>query len=156
MCLSDAGPVDCSSDATFGTMNFNTWKVQSSYGMYEGIATCNSTNIDENEYEAFFSSLGAQMEAGTLTEEEVMGAYIEFLSSSVMTRSSNTFNSDSTGQYCWCKATGYTPNSGQQCVLNSQSWVFMSEMGSDSSCADLCARYCSSNFSNLSKALYSN
>ena len=50
------------------------------------------------------------------------------------------------GQYCWCKATGYKPN-GSNIVnipLHTLSWVF--DYGHNS--VDNCARYCAGNCSN--------
>ncbi|MCQ2568192.1 MAG: InlB B-repeat-containing protein, partial [Alphaproteobacteria bacterium] len=32
--------------------------------------------------------------------------------------------SDTDGKYCWCSATNYTPNGGNQCNVASPSWVF--------------------------------
>ena len=48
------------------------------------------------------------------------------------------------GQYCWCKATGYTPV-GQNIVYensSSSSWVFDYDRGSASDCASNCAHGC--------------
>ena len=57
---------------------------------------------------------------------------------------SNTFNSNSTGQYCWCRVTGYTPSGGNQCNASSLPWVFAGYTGfaSSSACASDCARVC--------------
>ena len=48
------------------------------------------------------------------------------------------------GQYCWCKATGYKPN-GSNIVngpLSALSWVFYNDRGSVASCAVNCATNC--------------
>jgi hypothetical protein len=48
------------------------------------------------------------------------------------------------GQYCWCKATGYKPN-GSNIVngpLSALSWVFYGDYGSVASCALRCAAGC--------------
>ena len=50
--------------------------------------------------------------------------------------------SDTNGQYCWCRATNYTPNGGNQCNVSSSSWVFYGGIGSADDCADYCANYC--------------
>ncbi|MFQ6696368.1 MAG: hypothetical protein ACLRFQ_03725 [Alphaproteobacteria bacterium] len=49
--------------------------------------------------------------------------------------------SDTNGQYCWCQATNYTPNGGNQCNVASPSWVFYNS-GSTSFCARSCAKNC--------------
>ena len=48
------------------------------------------------------------------------------------------------GQYCWCKATGYkaTGSSEIKGPLSALSWVFNSDNGSVASCARYCARHC--------------
>ncbi|MFQ6727488.1 MAG: hypothetical protein ACLRFF_04015 [Alphaproteobacteria bacterium] len=50
--------------------------------------------------------------------------------------------SDTDGKYCWCQATNYTPNEGNQCNVASPSWVFRSAYESASECAFDCAGSC--------------
>ena len=50
--------------------------------------------------------------------------------------------SDTNGQYCWCQATNYTPNGGNQCNVASPSWVFYDDYESASYCANDCAFDC--------------
>ena len=52
--------------------------------------------------------------------------------------------STSGGQYCWCKATGYTPVNSNIVYepTSSLAWVFSTDRGSASSCASGCAAYC--------------
>jgi hypothetical protein len=49
-----------------------------------------------------------------------------------------------TGKYCWCKATGYKPNSSNSInvSLYTLSWVFAYEYGSFAACESLCALAC--------------
>ncbi|MFQ6695948.1 MAG: InlB B-repeat-containing protein [Alphaproteobacteria bacterium] len=54
--------------------------------------------------------------------------------------------SDTNGQNCWCQATNYTPNGGNQCNVASPSWVFSSEFVSSSACASICAYDCASRY----------
>jgi uncharacterized repeat protein (TIGR02543 family) len=48
------------------------------------------------------------------------------------------------GQYCWCKATAYTPSGSNIAYENSSSsaWVFNDAYGTASECASSCASYC--------------
>ncbi|MBQ9540449.1 MAG: InlB B-repeat-containing protein, partial [Alphaproteobacteria bacterium] len=48
------------------------------------------------------------------------------------------------GQYCWCKATGYKANGSSEVSgpLSALSWVFRSDRGSVANCAQYCAAYC--------------
>ena len=52
--------------------------------------------------------------------------------------------STSGGQYCWCKATAYTPNGSNITYENTSSsaWVFRYDFGSASECASGCAFRC--------------
>ena len=52
--------------------------------------------------------------------------------------------SDTNGQYCWCQATNYTPNGGNQCNVASPSWVFLSGNVSGGACVNYCASDCAS------------
>jgi len=61
----------------------------------------------------------------------------------------NNLTTESRGQYCWCKATGFTASgndyaSGPQCTVSpvSSSWVFVSNTNSASNCALGCADDC--------------
>ncbi len=45
-------------------------------------------------------------------------------------------------KYCWCAATSYVPNGGNQCNVASPSWVFNADDGSASDCALDCAVNC--------------
>ena len=44
--------------------------------------------------------------------------------------------------YCWCQATNYTPNGGNQCNVASPSWVFRGPNLSSSACANYCVYDC--------------
>ena len=56
--------------------------------------------------------------------------------------------SDTTGQYCWCQATGFTASgnsytSGPQCTTDaSSSWVFLEDVWAFDYCANYCAHDC--------------
>ncbi len=52
--------------------------------------------------------------------------------------------SNTNGQYCWCAATSYAPDGGNQCNIASPSWVFCLDGGFAYFCADRCAYWCAS------------
>lgn len=55
--------------------------------------------------------------------------------------------STGSGQYCWCKATAYTPSSSNIAYENTSSsaWVFLDTYSWVSDCARNCAGYCGNN-----------
>jgi len=56
----------------------------------------------------------------------------------------NAFNKTSTGQYCWCRMTSYTPSGGSTCDVTTKTpWVSTWNSGFDvSSCSNLCVERC--------------
>ena len=59
------------------------------------------------------------------------------------TSAANTMNTSSTGQYCWCKPTTWTPSGGSATNL-SAAWVFYSDHATAGSCEFYCAFRCAS------------
>ena len=56
------------------------------------------------------------------------------------------------GQYCWCKATGYKANGSSEVKgpLSALSWVFDYDYGSVANCARGCAGACTNSAGNRS------
>ncbi|MFQ6777964.1 MAG: InlB B-repeat-containing protein, partial [Alphaproteobacteria bacterium] len=58
----------------------------------------------------------------------------------------NTLFDDDSGEYCWCKMTGYTPIGGElQNLSESSSWVSCTDMrsyGDYGSCSGACPQFC--------------
>ena len=96
-----------SSDCT--GCNDNEWHADFSYGTVTGIASCNSTPGDNQDY--------------TWTNPT--------------TASSDSMSSSSTGQYCWCKMTGFAGQS-----LSVAPWVFNHASDNADGCAGFCANDC--------------
>ena len=63
--------------------------------------------------------------------------------------SSDSFSTSTTGQYCWCKMTEWTPSGGTTQSLAGK-WVFNHNYSSASDCAPYCVSYCTSHLSNSS------
>jgi len=126
------------------------WAAILSYGTIRGIASCNDTV--PSGYVSIMSAEAAleeQFYNGSLSEEEAMSQYqaleeslFEYMGSCDVVRPSNTFSSSSSGRYCWCKITDYTPTGGNQYTFQSSSWVFIYDMFTESGCAEGCASYC--------------
>ena len=61
----------------------------------------------------------------------------------------------SSGKYCWCQATGFSPSgsnytSGPQCTITgAPSWVFGRDYDDASDCANSCAYYCTSGVNDI-------
>ena len=115
---------NCTSEPV-ASMETNDWSVEFSYGTVKGIASCNSTAP---------SNL-----------QEIMDAWGEDEPTEAMFAASaqpgGTFNSSSTGQYCWCQTESFTPTGGSTVGAYS-SWVFYDGYGSASDCAGNCANDC--------------
>jgi len=131
----------------YGLTSDQTWAVEFSHGIVRGTASCNNNpGGDLSVLEAQYYQLEAQMEAGTITEEEAMAQMMALESQAFtlpgMCQPTGTFSSSSTGQYCWCHAESYTPTGGSSCNVSSLAWVFLGDLGSADPCAYGCAGYC--------------
>ena len=109
----------------FGTenssdLNNGEWALTFSYGTVKGMAKCGAKSGDNNGFT--WSNASSNWSA---TESDLTSASGE-------------------AQYCWCHATNYTPNGGNQCNVASPSWVFYGDYGSASGCALYCAYNCAS------------
>ncbi|MFQ6777974.1 MAG: InlB B-repeat-containing protein, partial [Alphaproteobacteria bacterium] len=101
---------------TYNITEDQSWATEFSYGVVRGIASCNDTAGNHNDYRYDNDS-------------------------SNWSRPGDTFTQDSTGRYCWCKITGYTPTGGTLQSLVS-SWVFYSDREDADKCAGGCADAC--------------
>ena len=90
------------------------WGIIFSYGTVKGMAKCSGLSGDNNNW--------TWSDPSRATTSELTSA--------------------GNGQYCWCAATSYTPDGGNQCNIASPSWVFYDDLWSASECADRCAYYC--------------
>ena len=98
-------------------LNNGEWAVTFSYGTVWGMAKCSSLSGNNNSYRWTNNSSN-----WSATESELTTA--------------------GNGQYCWCGATGYTPDGGTQCNIATPSWVFIVDYGSESNCTSVCASGC--------------
>ena len=147
----DPNNADESNASQYGLTTDNTWAVEFNTGIMRGIASCNDTpGPDRSALESQIEQLEEAYAAGTITEEEYM-AQIMALQSQLYTlpgatASSNSMDSSSEGQYCWCKMESYTPNGGNACnVSASSAWLYFNDYSSAANCARDCAAGCSSN-----------
>ena len=103
--------------AQYSDLNNGEWKISwtsgAKQGTMKGIASCNSTAGDHASWQWNNDP-------------------------SNWSRPSSTFNSSSTGQYCWCKPTSWTASGGGGEQSLSAAWVFLNDRGD----ADLCAAGC--------------
>ncbi|MBR2342198.1 MAG: hypothetical protein IKA73_01920 [Alphaproteobacteria bacterium] len=148
----------------------NTWASHFEYGTVYGQASCQSTgdagylymastfesvldgslSVEEFETElaklsgeakaAYMADLVTGMRDGSKTEEDFLkGVFIIFGQDY-----NANYSTDSTGQYCYCQMTGYTPVDGEKQSVVSAPWVFNYDVGSADACASHCAYYCAS------------
>ncbi len=105
---------DCS-DSHFAGLNNSEWRIIFSHGTVKGMSKCSGLSGDNNGY--------TWSDPSRATESELTSASGE-------------------KKYCWCAATSYTPDGGNQCNIASPSWVFYYDRGSASNCAYYCALNC--------------
>ena len=109
---------DCS-DSHFAGLNDSEWETNFSYGTVKGTSYC--SGLSGNDHNSAWGGNSADWSA---TESQLTSASGE-------------------KKYCWCAATSYTPDGGNQCNIASPSWVFFSGLyGSASDCAFWCADDC--------------
>ncbi len=175
--IDQTGGHELCSNSNLSDVGLNEWKTEFSYGTVYGEASCQPTpdagiayfeanvdsvvggQMDPYEFLANYTSLAGQEKGaiaadiftrysnGTITYDEATG---EIWSKLYVTDAS--YNKNSTGQYCWCKATGYKPLNGNKQNASSSLWVFNGDRGSAASCASNCARDCG-DFARSSEAL---
>ena len=106
--------------AEFNDLSNGEWKISwtsgATQGTMHGVASCNSTAGDNGNWNWNNDS-------------------------SNWLRSGDTFNSESTGRYCWCKPTSWTPSGGATQSL-AAGWVFYDAGEDADDCAYYCAGYC--------------
>jgi len=110
-----ADEVDDCSDSHFAGLNNSEWETNFSYGTVKGMAKCSGLSGGNNNR--------TWSDPSRATESELTSASGE-------------------KKYCWCAATSYTPDGGNQCNIASPSWVFYNGHGSASGCAGNCASHC--------------
>ena len=124
--------------STYGLTSTGSWAVEFTNGsVIRGTAICNSTS--SNTYDTMLAALMNE----TMTEEQAISGVWGSCDSDAI-KPSNTFNTSSSGQYCWCKMESYTPSGGSACNVASFSWVFNGDFSYASNCAGLCAFACTS------------
>ena len=122
----------------YGLTSTGTWAVKDTGGgIVKGIASCNST------MPTIMDTIMTAMDNGTMSEEQAIAAVYGSCASDAI-KPGNTFSSSSSGQYCWCKMSSYTPSGGSACNVASPSWVFVGGGESASDCAYYCASDCAS------------
>jgi len=100
-----------------------TWTSGTTTGTMGGIASCNNVPGNTDNY--------------------------AYTTPSTLPANSNLASTSTTGRYCWCKPTTWTPSGGSATNL-SAAWVFNYDNGGAGSCASRCADRCASNVRNNS------
>ena len=122
-------------ECTANSIALNEWTTRFSYGIVKGTASCNSTA--PSNWDTIISGI----ENNTITYEQAFTMLWGVNGSGI--KASDTFNQSSIGQYCWCRGTGYTPESNEEtCETSSYFWVFNTDVETTDDCASYCASYC--------------
>ena len=138
--LFDSGPLHYCSGSKYDTLSVDAcndnmaWATEYGNGILKGIASCNNTPGDGESYEnPIFRKI--------YNEEDIP------------TQPENAFNQNSTGRYCWCKATGVDPEKDGTYVDLHEVWVYGNIYDADENttaeeaCAESCRYVCGSDFS---------
>ena len=162
----ECNDINCS---TVNDLSLHQWKVTWSNGdVVKGIASCQPTlpadiayikanlgsviygQMDANTFLTEYTAI-AGAEKGAIAQQFATAYYgndldrAEILLNQLYSMPGNTnYTTNSTGRYCFCKATHYTANNAQQCSLSSPAWVFRDDISSAADCAAYCAHYCAS------------
>ena len=118
------------------------WFLNKNYCTYQDSQNikCNSditfTELQTYEWKVSFEHGNLYGMARCSSEGEGLGLY----------NTSGSTVDNSTGVYCWCKATGYKPNNsdtiyGPSAIL---SWMFLYKESSGDRCAQVCTYHCTS------------
>jgi hypothetical protein len=102
----------------YNSMSTGEWAVDwtsGTAGTMKGIASCNNVPGDTDNY--------------------------SWSNPSTLPANSNLASTETTGRYCWCKPTSWTPSGGSEQLL-SAAWVFHIDHGGASYCANSCASDC--------------
>ena len=87
----------------------------------------------------FLKSVIDRYENGEIDKTE---AYFELYSVFYSDKGVN-YNTNSSGQYCYCQITGFIPNSGTKMDVSGAPWVLHEvKFDSDSQCQESCSEYC--------------
>ncbi len=101
----------------------------------------NNSSLSAGEWSATWNGTGTMK--GIASCNTVPGNNDEWTwaNGSTLPANSNLASTSTTGRYCWCKPTSWTPSGGTTTEL-SAAWVFGGDYGDASNCADGCAYYC--------------
>lgn len=154
--------------ADAGLTENNTWATHFDYGTVYGRASCQPTDsgnamvayneiqkvmggdltVDEYESQmtdvigaakaAYMADLATGLMDGSKTQEDRDNALHVILGQDY----GADYSTSSTGQYCYCQMTGYTPTDGEKSVVAAAPWVFNYDNGSADGCASNCVFNC--------------
>ena len=151
-----------------GLTENNTWASHFDYGTVYGRASCQPT-MDEgfmyimvnletvmggdmalSEFESGLAAISGtakakyasnsitELQSGTKTVDDLTPALWAVFG----TETDANYSTSSSGQYCYCQMTGFTPTGGTKQSVAGASWVFNNGRGSAGDCADDCAYSC--------------
>jgi len=163
VCNGCGGGYSCDNYSThFLEQQAGTWAVHFTNGAYvHGVASCNNTTSGlvtmctdyYDQIDVLEQQLMTAIENGEMTEEEAMawaqtwmaehdpGIVYETCDAG-MFQPTNTFDTTSTGQYCWCRMTKYIAPNGSIYNTPRSLWVNVgvnAQSCSGSSCQSACA-----------------
>ncbi len=131
---------------TLPSTNGNSYEYHSHDNNY--IST-NGSSLSAGEWTVNWTSGTAGTIKGIASCNTVPGNNDEWTwaNGSTLPANSNLASTETTGRYCWCKPTSWTPSGGSEQLL-SAAWVFRSDYGGASNCAYYCASDCAYYVSN--------
>lgn len=120
------------------------WRVTWSDNTYvHGYASCNNTSTNTAQVSALYT----QYNNNEITQAQYLDAVIG--DNGISVRPASTFNTSSTGSYCWCQMDSYALQGGGAQSIQNSLWreIFSTIAGSasqatETECANGCAYYC--------------
>ncbi len=128
----------------YGLTENGTWVVRFNSGTVKGESMCN--NVRSNTWEDTIA--GAMNGTISITTEEELIQLVYGSCSSDAIKPNDAFTNASSGQYCWCKMTSWTPTGGDTCSVSSGAWVVVYMEGGYDNAAD-CRGHCAADCADI-------
>ena len=144
-CTYDADLVPPSNIPTKIGYTFKGWKVRpdTTCGLSKVLLNENGTDLG---YARLNANAGSNEDVYNLTSGSGEWAVVfSYGTVKGVAKCSDDYSSvpvETSGQYCWCATTHYTPYGENTCAIQSPSWVFWNSLGDTEDCFNFCAFNC--------------
>lgn len=113
---------------------------------YDSAAIADITGLEVGEWEVDWSNgntfVRGISSCNTIAGTDAIGSYHKYVDMPDNHKETSMMTSDSTGQYCWCRLTGYSINGGTYNNVTDSEWLFIERENNATDCATDCAGIC--------------